>query len=222
MADQGFNRPGELGCAERIRADYLRVQPADVDVPADLLNHVAVEIIKGCGVSPLRGHRLARGWTVPQAISAFHAMCRRDNVNPRGLVANSWLEWEAGSRPSWDYQDLVSRLFQTSAVQLGWATDYSYAGAFDRQPDHLSRQTKADRHGEVVVGRARSWRQPMLQLPPDIDDFAGRADQVRELTGFLSAPLRHSGTAIPVAVISGKARRRKDYSSHSRCPQDSS
>lgn len=190
MAGQGSHGPGEPGCAERVRASYLGKQRPGQDIPADLLNQIAVEIITRCGFSPLKAHRLARGWTVPQAISAFHVMCRTENVKPRGLVARSWLEWEAGARPSWDYQDLVSRLLQTSAVGLGWATDYSPNDMPDHQPEHPTWRENAP----------RTWRQPMLHLPPDTDDFAGRADQVRELAGFLSAPR----TTIPVTVISGK------------------
>ena len=52
-------------------------------------------------------------------------MCRRENLKARGLTARSWMDWEAGGRPSFDYQDLLSRLFHASAVQLGWAADYS-------------------------------------------------------------------------------------------------
>jgi len=37
------------------------------------------------------------------------------------------MDWEAGSRPNWDYQDLLSRLFNTSPVHLGWAADYTPA-----------------------------------------------------------------------------------------------
>jgi hypothetical protein len=75
----------------------------------------------------LKAHRLAWGWTVGQAVEAFHRMCRRERIKPRGLVARSWMDWEAGGRPNWDYQDLLSRLFHTSPVHLGWAADYSPA-----------------------------------------------------------------------------------------------
>jgi hypothetical protein len=52
------------------------------------------------------------------AVEEFHQMRRREHIKPRGLVARSWLDWEAGSRPNWDYQDLLSRLFNTSPVHL--------------------------------------------------------------------------------------------------------
>ncbi len=205
MADQGSHRRDVSGCAERVRASYLTEQAvSEQGIRADLLNQIAIEIIKRCGLSPLKAHRLARGWTIPQAISAFHAMCRTDNVKPRGLVARSWLEWEAGARPSWDYQDLVARLFETSVVQLGWATDYSPDEVPDHPGDRAIWKGNASSYGRLAPEPPRTRRQPMLHLPPDIDDFSGRTEQVREIARILCAPPRDLGTAIPVAVISGK------------------
>jgi hypothetical protein len=110
-------------CAERIRSQYrAQIQSAD-GLRAVVLSRAAAEIAEQCGVTRLKSHRLARGWTVTQAVDAFHAMCRRERIRPRGLTARSWMDWEAGGRPSWDYQDLVSRLLQASAVELGWAAD---------------------------------------------------------------------------------------------------
>jgi hypothetical protein len=131
-------------------------------------------------------------------------MCRTDNVKPRGLVGRSWLEWEAGARPSWDYQDLVARLFQTSAVQLGWATDYSPDEILDRHVGGAIWQVNASSYGQLVTERPHYRRPPMLHLPPDIDDFAGRAEQVRELAGFFSGQFQDLDRAIPIAAISGK------------------
>ena len=92
------------------------------------------------GYLPLKAHRLAWGWTVAQAVEAFHRMCRREKIKPRGLTARSWMDWEAGARPNWDYQDLLSRLFQASPVRLGWAADYAPAGpAASRSALALSR-----------------------------------------------------------------------------------
>ena len=113
--------------AERIRYRYLgQSQPPD-GTSAGLLNEIAADIAIECEVTHFKAHRLARAWTVAQAVEAFHRMRRRDNIK-RGLTARSWMEWESGGRPSWDYQDLLSRLFHASPVQLGWAADYSHAG----------------------------------------------------------------------------------------------
>jgi hypothetical protein len=91
------------------------------DVPAALVSQIAAEIVARCGVTRLKAHRLGRGWTIAEAVTAFHRMCRQENIKPRGLTERSWMEWESGGRPSFDYQDLVSRLLQASPVQLGWA-----------------------------------------------------------------------------------------------------
>jgi hypothetical protein len=52
-------------------------------------------------------------------------MCDREGVKRRGLTERSWRQWEAGDRPSRDYEDLLCRLFGTGPVQLGFASDYT-------------------------------------------------------------------------------------------------
>jgi hypothetical protein len=52
-------------------------------------------------------------------------MCDRDGFKRRGLTERSWRQWEAGDRPSRDYEDLLCRLFDTGPVQLGFAADYT-------------------------------------------------------------------------------------------------
>ena len=115
-------------CAERIRLQYLGQLQQDDDLQAGLLHRIAEDVAVHCGVSLFKAQRLARGWTVAQAVEAFHRMCRQEKIKPRGLTTRSWMDWEAGARPNWDYQDLLSRLFQASPVRLGWAADYAPAG----------------------------------------------------------------------------------------------
>jgi hypothetical protein len=118
----GSHRPS---CAQRIRlrALFQAGEPAEPLVP--LLHSIARQIRDCCGHSPLKAYRLAWGWTVDQAIQAFHQMCSRDQLGARGLGERSWLGWEAGGRPNDDYRELLCRLFQTSGVQLGFAADYT-------------------------------------------------------------------------------------------------
>ncbi|WP_024805713.1 tetratricopeptide repeat protein [Nocardia sp. BMG51109] len=187
MSDKG-SRSCDPGCARRIRDSLVHRPggaeklPAD-DPPADLLHTVAEEIAVHCGHTMIKASRLARGWTVAEAVEEFHRMCRRENLGPRGLVSRSWMEWEAGSRPSWDYQDLLSRLFRTNPVHLGWAPDYA--------PPARAAAPAQDRS----AGRAPR------HLPPDTSDFTGRDDQVAELVDLLG---RTPGTAVPLAAVSGK------------------
>ena len=126
-------------CAERIRLQYLGQLQRDGDLQAGLLHRIAEDVAVHCGVSLLKAHRLAWGWTVAQAVEAFHRMCRQEKIKPRGLTTRSWMDWEAGARPNWDYQDLLSRLFQASPVRLG-------AGTGRRRPAWQNRPTSSPGH----------------------------------------------------------------------------
>ena len=83
-------------CAGRIRYQYLSQAGDDADLPVEVRHRMAADIAGQCGHTLLKAHRLAWGWTVAQAVEAFHQMCRRDRIKPRGLVARSWMDWEAG------------------------------------------------------------------------------------------------------------------------------
>jgi tetratricopeptide (TPR) repeat protein len=192
----------ELQCAERVRREHLSRLLSPEDADTDLLHKVARDITERCGHSLFKAHRLAWGWTVPEAVDAFHAMCRREKIKPRGLVARSWLEWEAGGRPNWDYQDLLSRLFHANAVQLGWASDYSSV------EDLLASQPPiAPEYSPPLLPtceHAASRRRAIQHLPPDIADFTGRHEQAELLARLLTGSTSHVGTAVTIATISGK------------------
>ncbi|MEW9532844.1 XRE family transcriptional regulator [Microbispora sp. NPDC049125] len=95
---------------------------------------IAQEIRACCGHSPLKSHRLAKGWTIERAVESFHEMCAREGLGARGLTIRSWIEWEGEHLPSADYQDLLCRLFLTGPVQLGFARAYGSAGEPARPP----------------------------------------------------------------------------------------
>lgn len=121
-------RPHDRWCAERIRLRELIAAGVDPDVADVLLLHaVAAKIRQCCGHNGLRAHRLAWGWSVREATEQVHALCTAQGLGARGLVTRSWWQWEAGKRPNDDYVDLLCRLFQTSAVHLGYAPDYTPA-----------------------------------------------------------------------------------------------
>jgi tetratricopeptide (TPR) repeat protein len=196
-------------CASSIRYQYLS-QLKRTDAPqVGLLHRIAADIAEHCGHTLLKAHRLAWGWTVAEAVDAFHQMCRRENIKPRGLVARSWLDWEAGGRPNWDYQDLLSRLFHTSPVQLGWAADYTPAEPLASGRSRGLSQGRALIGGTAGVKELISSdgerRRALLHLPPDIRDFTGRAEQVDEVTRLVAAAARTAGTALPIVSLSGQA-----------------
>ncbi|MGA2829205.1 MAG: tetratricopeptide repeat protein [Streptosporangiaceae bacterium] len=193
-------------CAERIRLQYLGQLRQDGDLQAGLLHRIAADVAVHCGVSLLKAHRLAWGWTVAQAVEAFHRMCRREKIKPRGLTTRSWMDWEAGARPNGDYQDLLSRLFQASPVRLGWAADYAPAGpAASRSALGLS-QARASAGTSVAQVDGYDGRRghSLLHLPPDIRDFNGRAEQVGQVTREIAAAVGSAQTALPIVCLSGQ------------------
>ncbi|MDF5755264.1 hypothetical protein [Spongiactinospora sp. TRM90649] len=120
-------------CASIVRERAL-ADLRGASVTAEVIHRIAEEVHACCPqASRFKCFRLACGWTVEEAIENFHAMCDRDGVRRRGLTERSWREWEAGARPDREYTDLLSRLFETGPVQLGFANDYT--------PEHLRAAT---------------------------------------------------------------------------------
>ncbi len=112
-------------CAARLRLRLL-MEAGEPPEPDAALHHAIARRIAGCcGHSALKSHRLAWGWTVEQAVNAFHAMCHEQRLGARGLTPRSWLGWEVGGQPNDDYRDLLCRLFQTGPVTLGFGRDYT-------------------------------------------------------------------------------------------------
>src|SRR3984957_16768529 len=194
--------------AGRIRYQYLSQFGDSADLPVEVLHRMAADIAEQCGCTLLKAHRLAWGWTVGKAVETFHRMCRRERIKPRGLVARSWMDWEAGSRPNWDYQDLLSRLFCTSPVHLGWAADYTPAEAPATQRVLVGSAAAAASGGTLgvteLIGSDRRDGAALLQVPPDTRDFTGRAEQVDEVTRLITAAGTTSGTALPIVCLSGQ------------------
>ncbi|MBV9141117.1 MAG: hypothetical protein JO115_09385 [Pseudonocardiales bacterium] len=112
-------------CAKHLRLRML-IEAGEPTEPSTALRHaIAHQIVTCCAHSALKSHRLAWGWTVEQAVDACHAMCHEQGLGARGLTERSWLGWEAGGLPNWDYRDLLCRLFQTGPVALGFGRDYT-------------------------------------------------------------------------------------------------
>lgn len=112
-------------CAANIRAQMLHAAGSPVEPDPYLLAQVATAIVDHCGHRKIKAFRLAYGWTVAQAVTEVHTLCHRDGLRPRGLHERSWKQWEAGANTGEDYRDLLSRLFRTGPVQLGFARDYT-------------------------------------------------------------------------------------------------
>ena len=89
-----------------------------------------VQAIHGCcGVSLLKAHRLARGWSARQAIQELERLCDEEGLgSPRASIdlLNAWENGRARPRPQ--TIDLLARLYKANAVRLGLAADYCEDG----------------------------------------------------------------------------------------------
>ncbi|MGW1976551.1 hypothetical protein [Streptomyces sp. NPDC001889] len=119
-----------LSCAARLRAH--------AQAEGRPLEQTAADIAACCGVSLLRAHRLARGWTLQQAVDAYRAMTR--DMPAAARVDQEQLRiWETrpDRRPRAQTIDLLCRLYATSTQGLGLGGDYTPATtslAVSRQP----------------------------------------------------------------------------------------
>lgn len=78
-----------------------------------------------CGVSLLKAHRLARGWSARQAIEELERVCEAHALGlPRASIdlLNAWENNRARPRPQ--TIDQIARLYSANAVRLGLAADY--------------------------------------------------------------------------------------------------
>ncbi|MEU9835918.1 tetratricopeptide repeat protein [Streptosporangium sp. NPDC048047] len=110
-------------CAEEIRARAVAAHGGAL--PLAVLHDLARQIAACCGHSPLKSARLARGWTVAQAVAQLLQAGKAAGLPERGVEVRAWRRWENGQHPGADYQDRLARLFQSGPVQLGFAVDYT-------------------------------------------------------------------------------------------------
>lgn len=159
----------DLACARRLRARRLAEagDPAEPDLV--LIHDLAKEITACCGHTRVKAYRLAYGWTVWSAVQRFHRMCQQQRLGARGLSERSWVQWEAGTTPSRDYQDLLCRLLRTGPVRLGFARDYTEP-AMPEPPQRTSGIGAGD-VGDIVASSAdgalrHAARAQTTEVPP--------------------------------------------------------
>ena len=146
-------RPHTLRCARELRVKLLVEAGDPVQPGPDLLHEVAVAISQHCGYSILRSYRVAWNYSVEQVVAAFRRMCREQGLGSRGLSERSWKGWESGEHPGTDYQDLLSRLFQTNPIRLGFARDYT--PAVDPEPESAPSIPPGDPRWDAVMTERR-------------------------------------------------------------------
>lgn len=188
---QGAPKPHHVRCAHRLRVHLLTRSDSPPSPPPELLDHIATEIHHHCGHTRLKAHRLARGWTVSEAVAAFHAMCTEHDLGTHGLAERSWKAWEAAARCGPTYQDLLCRLFATGPVQLGFATDYA-----------------PERNSEYPLDQTIAQMLPIpRQLPLDVYPFVGRAEILLHLDSLLDKweLYENASNIVTMAALAGTA-----------------
>jgi tetratricopeptide (TPR) repeat protein len=101
----------------------------------------------------------------------------------------------------------VSRLFGASAVQLGWAADYSPSGSAGSLGSSLAVPAAAFPAGTATIQRvpwAETRRRSLLHLPPDITDFTGRTEQVGQVCRLIVTAVESAQAAVPIVCLSGQ------------------
>lgn len=110
--------PHRPSCAARLRERAEEEQWS--------LHRTVDAIVDCCGVSRLRAHRLARGWTLRTAVAEFRMMCTSERLPGPRLDEDQLRIWETHRhrRPRAATVDLLCRLYQSNSAGLGLAGDY--------------------------------------------------------------------------------------------------
>ncbi|RJO79230.1 hypothetical protein D5S18_02515 [Nocardia panacis] len=79
-----------------------------------------------CGVSALRAHRMARGYTLTEVARRLQQVLTDRGIACSGLSHQSVSRWETGlDMPSYQFLDALCRLYRTRPDRLGFGSDYS-------------------------------------------------------------------------------------------------
>lgn len=81
-----------------------------------------------CGVSLLRAHRYANGWTLIEVAERLRGILREAGQPAEGLAHQRVSHWESGlDMPTLRYLDALCRLYRTRPDRLGYGGDYTEA-----------------------------------------------------------------------------------------------
>ncbi len=87
---------------------------------------IAQRIHEHCGVSLLRSHRLARGWTLEEAVAKLRMIYASRWGNEPALSHQRLSQWEIGADiPSPRYLDALCQLYAGRPDRLGYGNDYT-------------------------------------------------------------------------------------------------
>jgi tetratricopeptide (TPR) repeat protein len=153
-------------------------------------------IVDRFGVSRLKAHRLARGWTRPQAVERILATYDADGLARPKLTPQRLCAWEHDPkvRPGEDYLDRLCRVYETRPDQLGYGHDYTPAMDLTTSTPTSQKATTATGDGDeeshaAYAGASPAPLAPMAGQYHDADHDAQAEDQEADTnrTRFLQA-----------------------------------
>ncbi|MFC8125399.1 helix-turn-helix domain-containing protein [Streptomyces sp. NPDC057302] len=87
------------------------------------LEQLVIGISQCCSVSKLRAHRLARGWTLREAVDRLQELGRSLDPNAPSPDVVQLSHWEKGREPRIAALQLLARLYECDLAGLGFAPD---------------------------------------------------------------------------------------------------
>lgn len=134
----------------------------------------ASAIHRCCGLSRLRAHRLAHGWTLREAVERLLNLCAEEGITAPKIDADQLGRWESNAHtPRATTVDRLCRLYRTDAHSLG------LAGISDYRPrpatSAVSLTPAVVASGHAVVKRSA----PQPSSSASDHDFDMRIEQIR-------------------------------------------
>lgn len=177
-----------------------RLLAAAVERSGGSKDQAAQRIHEHCGVSLLRAHRTAYGYTLTDVTGLLKQVLRDRGTPAEGLAHQMVSRWESGADlPSPRYFDALCLLYRTRPDRLGFGHDYSNAEDGVRRR-HFLQSAGAGIATAAVTGTAGP--------PADLDlgsRAAVRGRRARELVELLEQRAEESGyqlyTATPAEFV---------------------
>ncbi|MEZ0089720.1 helix-turn-helix domain-containing protein [Streptacidiphilus sp. EB129] len=143
-----------------------------------------------CSVGLLQAHRLARGWTLEDAVAKFVQICVHTGVRDAKLTVQQLSAFETGrSTPGAANLDRLCRLYATRPDRLGFGNDYTLSDAVIG--DDEVRPLAADPSRPLHTGRTE----------PSLEEKAKRSSRRAILRGLLA----HAGASLSMGVLDALA-----------------
>ncbi|WP_433662990.1 helix-turn-helix domain-containing protein [Nocardia sp. CA-128927] len=113
-----MNGPHSIACGRRVVREYEAAGGSTWDQVHAVRSH--------CGVSLLRAHRIAYGFTLVDVAHRLQEIVTTDGSSCRGLSHQSVSRWETGlDMPSYQFLDALCQLYRTRPDRLGFGHDYT-------------------------------------------------------------------------------------------------